>query len=173
MRFPSFLLLPLAAATPALRPRAAVNDWVTIDPSGSPHTLAPSVTTSDGDVRTVSGAPYLLTGSVFTVSSDEALTTSTGSPPPPEASATDGAGGLFAVCHNRVGKNGPFCEPKAESDLSIGHTYYGEFFLSALGVECSVVRGWGEMRRVPADERWQSPGTGPSSGRTPATSSSI
>lgn len=129
MRLSSLLppLLSLTPATAALLPRAAVNDWVTIDPSGSPHTLTPSVTTSDGAVRTLSGAPYRLTGSVFTISSDDALTTSTGSPPPPEASATDGAGGLFAVCHNRVGKDGPFCEPRAGSDLSIGRTYYGGF----------------------------------------------
>ena len=130
MRPPSWLiLLYLPAATPALLPRAsAVNDWVTIDPSGTPHTLHPSVTTSNGAVSTISGAPYLLTGSVFTVSSDAEVTTSTGSPPPPEASATDGANGLFAVCHNRVGKDGPFCEPRAGSDLSVGRTYFGEFF---------------------------------------------
>lgn len=136
MRLPGLLpLLSLAAATPALRPRAAVNDWVTIDEDGSPHTLTPSVTTSDGAVRTISGAPYMLTGSVFTVSSESSLTTSTGSPPPPEARATDGAGGLFAVCHNRVGKDGPFCEPRAGSDLSIGRTYYGESFLNLSSIK--------------------------------------
>ena len=163
------LLLSLPLATPAHLPRAVVNDWVTIDASGTPHTLAPSVTTENGAVRTLSGAPYLLTGSVFTISSDSTVSTSTGSPPPPQATATSGAGGQFAVCHNRVGKDGPFCEPKAGSDLSLGRTYYGRSFsLSPL----FVLALWAERIRMDGTDKMQSPGTTPSSERTPATSSS-
>lgn len=122
-------LLPLAApspAGPALHQRDIVKDWVSLGPDASPHTRTAAVTTeAGGAVRTTSGAPYMLTGSVFAVSSGTGISTSTGAPPPPEASATDGAGGQFAVCHNRVGLDGPFCEPAAGSRLSVGRTYFG------------------------------------------------
>ncbi|SPO07479.1 uncharacterized protein DNG_10173 [Cephalotrichum gorgonifer] len=101
-----------------------VKDWISIGADGTPHTKTAAITTENGAARTISGAPYALTGTVFTITSGTQVTTSTGRPPPPEAKETDGAGGQFAVCHNRVGLNGPFCEPSADSMLSVGRTYY-------------------------------------------------
>src|SRR5262245_5534038 len=92
-------LASTASAAVAILPRWAVDEWVTVDGEGKPHTLAPSVTTVNGAVKTVSGPPYLLTGTVFTVTSGtHVATTTVKSPLPPTATATSGAGGIFAVC---------------------------------------------------------------------------
>ncbi|GJC91293.1 hypothetical protein CH63R_01655 [Colletotrichum higginsianum IMI 349063] len=120
---------PAAAAAAAVHLRQAaipVNDWITIDSNGHAKTITPSVVTSNGALTTISPPPYSLTGSVFTVTatSGSALTTSTGAPPPPQASNTLGYGGVFPVCNNRVGNDSPFCFPGRGNTLHVESTYY-------------------------------------------------
>jgi hypothetical protein len=86
------------------------------------------VTTVNGAASTVSPAPYLLTGTVFTITSGSQVATTTASlQPPPTAASSNGGGGIFAVCNNQQGVDSPFCQPRAGSDLSVGKTYYGKF----------------------------------------------
>ncbi|KAF9874180.1 hypothetical protein CkaCkLH20_08163 [Colletotrichum karsti] len=102
-----------------------VNDWITVDQNGHPETITPSIVTSNGARTTISPPPYALTGSVFTVTATNgALTTSTGVPPPPQASNTLGYGGVFSVCNNNPGPDGPFCQPRRGSTLHVETTYY-------------------------------------------------
>ncbi|OLN91647.1 hypothetical protein CCHL11_06639 [Colletotrichum chlorophyti] len=122
-----FLATPTSAAA-IINPRQGpgrVHDWITVDSSGHAHTFTPSVVTSNGALATLNPPPYSLTGTVFTVTvTNGGLTTSTGNPPPPQASNTKGMGGVFSVCNNRVGEDGPFCQPRRGSTLRVGTTYY-------------------------------------------------
>lgn len=102
-----------------------VNDWVFVDSDGKASTVTATVTSRNGALSTISAPPYMLTGSVFTVTRDGTVETSTGTPPPPTATAESGAGGYFAVCHNKEGTDSPFCQPRRDSELSLGKTYYG------------------------------------------------
>lgn len=114
-----------ASASALLAPRWQVDSWVTIDSDGQPHTLTPSVTTTEnGVVSTITGAPYLLTGSVFAMTSDGSVSAVTTSPPPTTATAASGADGFFAVCNNGDGDGSPFCQPRGQSQLSVNKTYY-------------------------------------------------
>ncbi|CRK45370.1 hypothetical protein BN1723_016527, partial [Verticillium longisporum] len=66
------LALALLAASPlsasVLRPRAGANrQWVSVDSDGNAHTYIPTSTQVNGVATTLSAAPYILTGSVFTV----------------------------------------------------------------------------------------------------------
>ncbi|WYZ33872.1 hypothetical protein EsH8_I_000148 [Colletotrichum jinshuiense] len=123
-----FFATPSSAAAVAVQPRQGpgpVNDWITIDSNGNARTISPSVVTSNGARTTISPPPYSLTGTVFTVTATNgALTTSTGVPPPPTASNTMGYGGVFSVCNNKIGEDGPFCQPRRGSTLHVETTYY-------------------------------------------------
>ncbi len=132
----AFLLLGFLSTTRAAAAVSAhalvgrqfvVNDWVSIGSGGQPTTVTATVTTKSGALATISAPPYLLTGSVFTVTRDGQVSTSTGSPPPPTATETNGAGGSFAVCHNNEGNDSPFCQPRRASELSLGKVYYGMY----------------------------------------------
>jgi hypothetical protein len=122
--------LPGAGITPVLLPRADPTDaWVSVDTTGKGHTITPSVSTVTGASSTyttiVSGAPYDVTGTVFTSTYYAVETTSTGSA---LATATDASGaGGYAVCHNTDGEFAPFCAPSDNSTLYPGSTYYGEW----------------------------------------------
>ncbi|KAK1687441.1 hypothetical protein BDP55DRAFT_727381 [Colletotrichum godetiae] len=124
------LLFATSSSAAAVKPRqnqgpGPVNDWISIDSNGNARTISPSVVTSNGARTTISPPPYSLTGSVYTVTATTGgLTTSTGVPPPPQASNTQGFGGVFAVCNNRVGQDGPFCQPRRGSTLHVESTYY-------------------------------------------------
>ncbi|KXH28979.1 hypothetical protein CSIM01_02048 [Colletotrichum simmondsii] len=122
------LLFPTSSSAAAVQPRQGpgpVNDWISVDSNGNARTISPSVVTSNGARTTISPPPYSLTGSVYTVTATTGgLTTSTGVPPPPQASNTQGFGGVFAVCNNRVGQDGPFCQPRRGSTLHVESTYY-------------------------------------------------
>ncbi|KAK1487197.1 hypothetical protein CCUS01_03541 [Colletotrichum cuscutae] len=122
------LLFATSSSAAAVQPRQGpgpVNDWISVDSNGNARTISPSVVTSNGARTTVSPPPYSLTGSVYTVTATTGgLTTSTGVPPPPQASNTQGFGGVFAVCNNRVGQDGPFCQPRRGSTLHVESTYY-------------------------------------------------
>lgn len=116
-----------AAAIEARQGPGPVRDWITIDSHGQPKTITPSVVTTDGATTTLSPPPYSLTGSVFTVTATNgAVVTSTGVPPPPQASNTMGFGGVFSVCHNNPGPDGPFCQPRRGSTLHVETTYYSK-----------------------------------------------
>jgi len=95
--------------------------WVTVDASGQPKTITPTITTISGKPSVISGAPNDLTGSEFTQTNFGQATTSTGEAPQPTADA-NGAG-AFQVCHN-TGELAPFCEPKKGSILNPGKTIY-------------------------------------------------
>ncbi|KAJ3941217.1 uncharacterized protein N0V96_009097 [Colletotrichum fioriniae] len=122
------LLFATSSSAAAVQPRQGpgpVNDWISVDSNGNARTISPSVVTSNGARTTISPPPYSLTGSVYTVTATTGgLTTSTGVPPPPQASNTQGFGGVFAVCNNRVGQDGPFCQPRRGSTLHVESTYY-------------------------------------------------
>lgn len=124
------LLFATSSSAAAVQPRQGpgpVNDWISVDSNGNARTISPSVVTSNGARTTISPPPYSLTGSVYTVTATTGgLTTSTGVPPPPQASNTQGFGGVFAVCNNRVGQDGPFCQPRRGSTLHVESTYYSK-----------------------------------------------
>ncbi|KAL0939966.1 uncharacterized protein CTRU02_206576 [Colletotrichum truncatum] len=121
-------LLATSSSAVAIQPRqgpGAIRDWITIDQNGHPKTITPSIVTSNGARTTISPPPYALTGSVFTVTATNGvLTTSTGVPPPPQASNTKGYGGVFSVCNNNPGPDGPFCQPRRGSTVHVETTYY-------------------------------------------------
>lgn len=122
------LLSLFAAQTTAagiIQKRALVHEWISIDSGGTPITHTPEVKTKNGAVSTVVSVPYILTGTVYTVSGSAGLSTVTGSPAPPAATNTNGAGGQFPVCDGKWGVSGPFCQPFAGSRLSVGTTYLG------------------------------------------------
>ncbi|TDZ17138.1 hypothetical protein Cob_v009925 [Colletotrichum orbiculare MAFF 240422] len=162
---PATLLLLIASPSPAsaaaIQPRQGagrVHDWITIDPNGYPKTITPTVTTTNGVLSTISPPPYALTGSVFTVTATNgALTTSTGNPPPPQASNTKGYGGVFSVCNNNPGPDGPFCQPRRGSTLYVETTYYitwdTSFFQdpdTPIGIVGYDVSNTGSMDAAPA-----------------------
>ena len=119
-----------ALAAAAVHPRWVVNDWVTVGSDGKPSTQSPTIATKNDAVSTITGAPYLLTGTVFASTSNGQVATVTASPPPTTATASSGAGGYFAVCNNKIGDDSPFCQPRENSKLSINKTYYGTFAVS-------------------------------------------
>jgi len=109
-----------APATPA-DPTAP---WVTVDESGRPKTVTPVLTTISGTPTIISGAPYELTGTVFTQTRfDAIITTSTGVAAAPTANKGDGSG-AFALCHNTEGDFAPFCEPKNNASIYPDNTRY-------------------------------------------------
>jgi hypothetical protein len=114
-----------ASSMPNIRARTtdALTPWVTVDDSGTAHTVTPYVTTVSGAATTISAAPNEITGTVFTQTSNGEITTSTGTAPMPTATATDGAGS-FAVCSNKDGTNAPWCSPSDGASLYPGTTYY-------------------------------------------------
>ncbi|OHF04276.1 hypothetical protein CORC01_00615 [Colletotrichum orchidophilum] len=124
------LLFATSSSATAVQPRQGpgpVNDWITIDSNGNARTISPSVVTSNGARTTISPPPYSLTGTVYTVTATSGgLTTSTGVPPPPQASNTLGYGGVFGVCNNNIGQDGPFCQPRRGSTLYVETTYFSK-----------------------------------------------
>lgn len=121
------LLVSSVSSMPNVRARAtdSLTPWVTVDESGTAHTVTPYVTTVDGTATTVSAAPNDITGSVFTQTNFGEVTTSTGTAPAPTATATDGAGS-FAVCNNKDGTLAPWCSPNDNAKLYPGTSYYCE-----------------------------------------------
>ncbi|KAK0657370.1 hypothetical protein B0T16DRAFT_452841 [Cercophora newfieldiana] len=107
-----------APATPA----SPTDPWVSVDESGRPKTVTPVLTTIDGTPTVISGAPYELTGTVFTQTRNAAITTSTGVPAP-TATGKDGSGS-FALCKKPEGDFAPFCEPKNNATIYPGKTHY-------------------------------------------------
>ncbi|KAF6823267.1 hypothetical protein CMUS01_10770 [Colletotrichum musicola] len=155
------LLFASPASAVAIEPRQGpgpVRDWITIDSHGQPKTITPSVVTTDGATTTLSPPPYSLTGSVFTVTATNgAVITSTGVPPPPQASNTMGFGGVFSVCHNNPGPDGPFCQPRRGSTLHVETTYYitwdTSFFAdptTPIGIVGYDISNTGNMDAAPA-----------------------
>ncbi|KAK9802256.1 hypothetical protein SCARD494_00189 [Seiridium cardinale] len=119
------LLASLASSMPNIQARTtdALTPWVSVDESGTGHTVTPYVTTIDGAATTVSGAPNQITGSVFTQTNYGQVTTSTGTAPMPTATTTNGTGS-FPVCSNKDGINAPWCLPSDGANLYPGTTYY-------------------------------------------------
>lgn len=99
--------------------------WVTVDESGRPRTVTPIHTTISGTPTVISGAPNDVTATVITRTNMGEISTSTGEPPLPTATASKGAG-AFRVCDNKDGPNAPFCLPTEGSSLYPGTTYYSK-----------------------------------------------
>jgi hypothetical protein len=119
------VLLPAMASALVARQANPTEPWVTVDPSGTPKTITPVVTTISGTPTIISGAPQALTASVFTNTNNGDVRVSTGPPPLPTATAVNGAGaGAFPVCENKVGPGSPFCTPAQGNVLNPGITYY-------------------------------------------------
>jgi hypothetical protein len=121
-----------AAITPAPQPpllemRAdPTAPWVSVDDMGRPaSTLTPSLTTIDGSVSVIDGAPHDITATVFTQTFYGVVSTSTGTAPNPSATNSNKEGG-FARCYNEDGDMAPFCDPATDSTLYEGTTYYGK-----------------------------------------------
>lgn len=130
---PAAVLLLLEAATAAPQPTriarqetaaAATAPWVTIGPSGT-TTITPVQTTINGTPTLISGAPDDLTATVFTQTNNAIVSTSTGNPPLPTATDSQG-GGSFPVCQNTNGPGAPFCLPATGDTLNPGNTYYSK-----------------------------------------------
>lgn len=124
----------IPAATPVAREVDAVIErraeqtdaWVTVDDEGQPSTTyTPSMTVIDGTTSVKDAAPHDLTASLFTITYYAKITTSTGQPPNPTASAKSGQG-AFARCHNLDGDFAPFCAPYVNSTIYTGNTYYSK-----------------------------------------------
>ena len=124
-----FLLLlagPAAAARIGVRAGAAPTDpWVTVDESGTPKTVTPVVTTISGTPTIISGAPNDLTATVFTRTSQGAVSTSTGAAPLTKDTAAAGGGGAgaFPICHAAASR-APFCDPAPGSPLLLGCLFF-------------------------------------------------
>ncbi|KPM40620.1 hypothetical protein AK830_g5972 [Neonectria ditissima] len=114
-----------AAPAPVMQKRAdQTAAWVQVDDEGQPAaTNTPSMTVVDGVTSIENGAPHDITASVYTITANAKVTTSTGDPPNPTATAKNGQG-AFARCHNMDGEHAPFCDPSANSTLFVGSTYY-------------------------------------------------
>lgn len=111
--------------------------WVTVDDEGQPaKTYTPHMETSGGTTKVVDAAPHDITASVYTFTSWEKITTSTGAPPNPTATGKNNEG-AFARCYNTEGDWAPFCDPANNSTLLTGNTYYGEFSIYTRKV-CAV-----------------------------------
>jgi hypothetical protein len=124
------ILAPRQTETPTPTPASPTDAWVSVDPSGRPSTVTPVLTTINGTPTVISGAPYDLTGTVFTQTRHDAkITTSTGAAPRPTANSKDGSG-AFAVCHNLDGDSAPFCEPKNNATIYPDGTHYSMSSLS-------------------------------------------
>lgn len=118
--FLPFLPVVFAELAPRADPTAP---WVSVDDDGQPQTtFTPTSTVVDGTPSVVNGAPYDLTATVFTASSQGELTTFTSSVPPPTAVAQSGAG-AFSRCSNSTGF---VCDPAEASVLYPGKTYYSK-----------------------------------------------
>ena len=117
----------VVAMAPRQTRAAAIDPWVTVDESGRPKSVTPVLTTVSSTPTVVSGAPYDVTGTVFTKTAYAVVTMSTGAAQP-VATGADGSG-AFAVCRNTDGAFAPFCEPRNNATLYPGSTHYGTFRL--------------------------------------------
>ncbi|KAK0730351.1 hypothetical protein B0H67DRAFT_638865 [Lasiosphaeris hirsuta] len=112
------------ADTPVPTPANPTAPWVSVDESGNPKTVTPVLTTISGTSTIISGAPYDVTGTVFTkVDSKASVTTSTGIA---QATAANANGsGAFALCHTTDDNPlKPFCEPRNNATMYPGSTQY-------------------------------------------------
>lgn len=109
-------------------PADATAPWVKVNDEGQPvQTHTPSLTTDENGATAVAdGAPHDLTATVFTITSNAKITTSTGNPPNPTPTHKGGEG-AFSRCYNMDGEYAPFCRPSTDAMLYTGSTYYGEF----------------------------------------------
>ncbi|KAI1262885.1 hypothetical protein F5Y18DRAFT_396565 [Xylariaceae sp. FL1019] len=128
-----------------LQPRAtdsALEPWVTVGTDGSAVTVTPVQTTVDGTPTIVSAAPHDLTATVYTETYNLGISTTTGAPPQPTATNTDGSGS-FSICNNLDGDMAPWCEPTAQDPLYVGTTYYftwdSSYFNSTENATASIV----------------------------------
>ncbi|KAI0160747.1 hypothetical protein GGR57DRAFT_456219 [Xylariaceae sp. FL1272] len=141
-----------------LQPRAtdtALEPWITVGTDGSAVTVTPVQTTIDGTPTVLSAAPHDLTATVYTETYNLGISTTTGSPPQPTATNTDGAG-AFAACHNLEGDMAPWCEPTAQDPLYVGSTYYftwdSSYFNSTDNATASIVGNYVNETTLEATE---------------------
>ncbi|KAL1840422.1 hypothetical protein VTJ49DRAFT_496 [Mycothermus thermophilus] len=128
--FSSTLALPQVGITADPAPIT----WVTVDASGSAHTVTPGVFTTEGHRATVSQAPDALRSTAtYTLSPPGgSYTTYTGLAPVASATGANGSPeGIFPACdaEANVGRTEPFCLPRAGSELVQGKTYYSTSLL--------------------------------------------
>jgi len=107
----------------APRAAAATDLWVSVDSSGTPHTITPSVTTIDGTASVINPVPEDVTATVVTGYNNGDRTIATNTAPIATATSSSGAGS-FAVCNNTDGEYAPFCTVAGGQPLTPGNTYY-------------------------------------------------
>ncbi|KAI9171798.1 hypothetical protein HJFPF1_01289 [Paramyrothecium foliicola] len=101
-----------------------LSPWVEVNDDAQPvRTFTPVMVTEQGTAVAQDGAPYMLTGSVFSWISYGKHFTSTGAPPNPTATGKNGQG-AFSRCENTDGDFAPLCRPSHNSTLLTGNTYY-------------------------------------------------
>ncbi|PKS09897.1 hypothetical protein jhhlp_004520 [Lomentospora prolificans] len=131
-------LLPLFL--PALAPRPAQPSlhchlpqfalatavWVSADERTPVTTVTPHETTVDSTPTLADAAPNEVTGTVFTLTENVVISTSTGSRvPAPTNPASKNPAGAFARCFKEDDDEfAPFCDPSAESEVHVDRTYY-------------------------------------------------
>ncbi|ROT38022.1 hypothetical protein SODALDRAFT_179419 [Sodiomyces alkalinus F11] len=110
----------------ALQSTSVASIWISVDADGTAHTITPTTDVVGGATTTIDAVPYSLTGRVFTITqTDGAVTTSSGNPPPPRATDSDGGRGYFIPCRwNANSAISPFCNPRDRSELYAEEPYY-------------------------------------------------
>ncbi|KAK3362623.1 hypothetical protein B0T25DRAFT_10494 [Lasiosphaeria hispida] len=117
-------IAPRQTEEPVPTPANPTALWVSVDESGNPKTMTPVLTTINGTSTILSGAPYDVTGTVFTkIDSKASVTTSTGIA---QATAANSNGsGAFALCRTTDDDPfKPFCEPRNNATMYPGSTQY-------------------------------------------------
>jgi Psg1-like protein len=105
--------------------------WVSVDDDGTPVTTAtPQETTVSGTPTLADAPPLEVTGTVFTVTEDLRLVTSTGSPLPAPTGSKDPSGAFARCFRKKDDEFAPFCDPAPGSQLFVGNTYYGKLLSS-------------------------------------------
>ncbi|KAL2752001.1 hypothetical protein ACRALDRAFT_2055494 [Sodiomyces alcalophilus JCM 7366] len=122
---PSRLLRSLLAAV-ALQSTSVASIWISVDADGTAHTITPTTDVVGGVTTTIDAPPYSLTGRIFTITqTDGVVTTSSGNPPPPRATDSDGGRGYFNPCRGNANSAiSPFCTPRDEAELFAEEPYY-------------------------------------------------
>ncbi|KAK0630068.1 hypothetical protein B0T17DRAFT_527441 [Bombardia bombarda] len=111
-------LLVDSKATPA----HPTDVWVSVNDQGHPATVTPALTIVDGTPTIASGAPYEVTGTVFTKTKQASVTIATGVTP--QIAHNDKGEGAFALCNNKNGTARPFCLPADTAPLYPEDFYY-------------------------------------------------
>jgi hypothetical protein len=113
--------------------------WVTVDASSVAHTITPTVTSVNGAVTTLSGAPASLTApTAFVLTKGTSSSTTTLSPPVATATTDRGSGqGTFLVCNNVKGSFAPMCQPQDGVLMGAQNAFFGTPAARHLLVTCS------------------------------------